>query len=330
MHSTATDRTLCEFLRPDGPIVIGVGGLHGNEPMGVEALRRVVNALGDGTSLRGTFAAYVGNLTGLSRKQRYCDTDLNRLWIEGFGKEEFAAGQFPIDSAKLEALSVEQREQQALWQVLKPHFDVAASTPRRLVLLDLHTTSAPGAPFTVLSGESSGGSLATALSLTIVALPEGAVNGALSVFASAMGHTGLTIEGGQHESEEACDCLEAIVRVGLECLELVPRGTLDPQGTYRQLLEARREGVPPKVRISYVHTIEPEDEFRMHPGHTHFQRITRGQELAVDRRGPVLAPDEGFLLMPLYQAFGREGFFLTQPVDEAPEHAVGHDGNGDL
>jgi succinylglutamate desuccinylase len=52
----------------------------------------------------------------------------------------------------------------------------------------------------------------------------------------------------------------------------------------------------------------------MRPGYANFQPIRRGEHLADDASGPVLAPEDGLILMPLYQSLGTDGFFLVQEV----------------
>ena len=50
----------------------------------------------------------------------------------------------------------------------------------------------------------------------------------------------------------------------------------------------------------------------MKPGYRNFQRITKGEELAMDKKGPIYAPKEGMIIMPLYQNSGNDGFFLVE------------------
>jgi len=42
--------------------------------------------------------------------------------------------------------------------------------------------------------------------------------------------------------------------------------------------------------------------------------VRAGEPLARDRRGEVAAPLDGYMLMPLYQLRGEDGFFLVAPV----------------
>lgn len=55
----------------------------------------------------------------------------------------------------------------------------------------------------------------------------------------------------------------------------------------------------------------------MHPGFATFDPIETGQLLARNAAGAVTAPGSGFLLMPLYQELGADGFFIVAPVHPA-------------
>ena len=55
-----------------------------------------------------------------------------------------------------------------------------------------------------------------------------------------------------------------------------------------------------------------EDGFKMNPGYSNFQQITEGEVLGQDINGDVKAPHSGYIMMPLYQKQGDEGFFITQ------------------
>src|SRR5262249_14728955 len=64
-----------------GPLLVVTVGIHGNEPAGLHAMRRVLRALEQReTPMRGRLAAFVGNQPGLARNVRFVDEDMNRLW----------------------------------------------------------------------------------------------------------------------------------------------------------------------------------------------------------------------------------------------------------
>jgi len=78
----ADERILGAYGSGDGgPLVVCVGGVHGNEPSGVVALERVISRLRDRQpTFRGRLLAVAGNLPALRAERRFIDRDLNRGW----------------------------------------------------------------------------------------------------------------------------------------------------------------------------------------------------------------------------------------------------------
>ena len=66
--------------------------------------------------------------------------------------------------------------------------------------------------------------------------------------------------------------------------------------------------------VKYIHKIKQDDEFLMHPNMLNFQKITRGETIGHDIRGTVQSPNSGYLLMPLYQSKGKEGFYIIDQI----------------
>jgi succinylglutamate desuccinylase len=50
-------------------------------------------------------------------------------------------------------------------------------------------------------------------------------------------------------------------------------------------------------------------------GFKNFDKIQYGQTLAEDKNGPIYAQSNGYLLMPLYQSQGNDGFFLVRSLE---------------
>jgi succinylglutamate desuccinylase len=69
--------------------------------------------------------------------------------------------------------------------------------------------------------------------------------------------------------------------------------------------------------LSYVHAVGPGDTFVMEPGWRNFMRVRRDQSLALQNAEVVQAPLDGYMLMPLYQGLGAEGYYLCRPVSPA-------------
>src|SRR5580698_114157 len=69
--------------RAAGPTLVVVAGMHGNEPAGILAARRVLARLAaDEVPLRGELIVLAGNVGALRAGKRYLAKDLNRQWSE--------------------------------------------------------------------------------------------------------------------------------------------------------------------------------------------------------------------------------------------------------
>src|SRR5437867_837782 len=86
-HTTQTDKAGQHLIAAisgfiPGPTLIVVGSIHGNEPAGALAARRVAADLKvKSLLLRGEVILLSGNTRALARNVRYINADLNRHWI---------------------------------------------------------------------------------------------------------------------------------------------------------------------------------------------------------------------------------------------------------
>ncbi len=279
-----------------GPLVIGIGGMHGNEPAGVVALQQVLHSLhARRLPFRGKLLALSGNRAALARGCRYIDEDFNRLWeperIQEAGKR------------RAEPTSEEQERRELLTAIET----ALAQRQGPAVFLDLHTTSAAGQPFVVIGDSLPNRRFAFGLQAPIILGLEEQLEGTLLNYLSEQGHVAIGFEGGQHASPEAVqNHITAIWSV------LRTAGCLRPQDSPEKT--PPEQPVCPVLEIRYHHLIQAGDDFVMEPGLTNFQPVERGQLLARDRHGQIRAPESGQLLMPLYQGQGGDGFFLVRTV----------------
>ena len=112
---------------------------------------------------------------------------------------------------------------------------------------------------------------------------------------------------------QSVDHLEAIVLIALGELGLVDVEAAWLQAERDKLVRAAA-GAPAILEMTYRHAITGENAFSMLPGFASFEPVTAGQTVAVDARGDVTAPKGGYLLMPLYQKQGDDGFFIVTKV----------------
>jgi succinylglutamate desuccinylase len=286
--------------RDAGPTLIVVAAIHGNEPAGVVAARRVLGRIAaGGVALRGDLTCVVGNVAALASDVRCDSRDLNRSWTAD-RLAALRAGTFsPRDSEDFELAALHDAIGAAV---------AAARGPVSLV--DLHTTSGDGPPFTIVPACAASRALAQHVPLTCLTGLLELLDGTMAVATAARGVPSLVAECGQHRAPESADRAEAAVWLALAARGLVDETRAPWIAAMRGLLDAARGGLPRTVDVVHRHAIAPGDGFVMAPGFRHFDRVTKGRVLARDVRGDVVAPQDGWLLMPLYQATGNDGFFL--------------------
>jgi len=290
--------------RAAGPSFIVVAGIHGNEPSGIEAARRVLARLdSERPAVAGEIVVLAGNLTALERRVRFLDFDLNRQWLP----HRVAA----LRSGSISTDSVEDRE---LCDLLSSLEAALARSTGPAYFLDLHTSSADGPPFLTVGDTLRNREFALRLPLPLILGLEEQVDGALLEFLNNHGFVTMGVEGGRHDDEESVDCHEAVM-----WLAVVAAGVLRPEAVpererYRDLLERASRGIPRVVEVRHRHAIRPDDRFRMEPGFRSFQPIRAGEVLGRDRNGPVRSPAGGLALLPLYQGQGDDGFFVAREV----------------
>jgi len=299
--STVLPRRIASFRgEAPGPLLIVIGGLHGNEPSGIEAMRRVAATLDPGRlRLRGDLVMLAGNVRAIARGARFIDHDLNRGWTG----ERLAALRA---SEGVEALDAEDYEQLELAEALE---QALATARGPAYLIDLHATSAEGIPFAMCRDAAEVRRFAGAFPLTLALGLLEAVDGTL---ASYLGKhcIAVAVEGGQNSNPASARNHEAVIRLALAAAGIVEERSLPDLAEDRQVLAGTRGDLPRVLHVHHRHAIAPEDRFRMEPGFANIQRVAANELLARDREGEIRAPGEGFILLPLYQAMGDDGFFL--------------------
>ncbi|MCY2961002.1 MAG: succinylglutamate desuccinylase/aspartoacylase family protein [Planctomycetota bacterium] len=319
MRTEALERVLGTVSTGErgGPLVLVTVGIHGNEPAGLHAMRRVLRDLGrHDVALRGRLAAFVGNRAGLARNVRYVDEDMNRLWTHGRIAEMRRAD--PVRD------SVERGEQRELIDLLEAELGAADGG---VTHLDLHSTSGDGPPFTIVSGPAASRVAAERFGVPTLLGLDPLIAGTLIEYVGSLGHPAVVLEGGQNEAPATIDHHESAVWVTL-CGSGVVAENAVPGGLarHRDRLAAAAGGLPGTIEVSYVHRLAPGEDFAMLPGFRNFHAVARGDLLAHSDLGnpgggrtrEVRAPASGILLMPRYQGQGLDGFFLGRAAGPAP------------
>jgi hypothetical protein len=289
-----------------GPTLIAVAGIHGNEPAGVEAARRIFARLAKGDlRFRGELVVFAGNLRGLRRGVRYHAKDLNRVWSED--------GVAALRSKPAAAWDEEDHEQSELLAAIE---EVIGRARGQVHLADFHTTSAAGIPFILFGDTLRQRHFAKAFPLPILLGLEEALDGVLTEYWTRRGCITFALEGGQHKSPDSVNAIEAVLWLALKRARLLMD---DPPELSRsaELLHRLRAGLPRMVEVVSRRPVVPEDQFVMEPGFRNIDHARKGQLLARDRGGEIRAAEDGMVVLPLYQGLGTDGYFWGREVSPA-------------
>jgi len=296
-----------------GPLLICIGAMHGNEPAGVEAIKLMLKMLevepitNPKFTYKGEFLGLIGNLEAYNSGKRFIDRDMNRL----FTKESIEK----IKSNLPQDLLCEENEIKELLEVVDPAID--ANKHRKIILLDLHTTSSAGGVFSIAIDDPESVQIAIELHAPVITgMLKGLEGTTLHYFNRknlGLNIVPVTFESGQHS--ELLSVNRAIAAI-TNCMRTI--GSVkaeDVENRHDQLLVEYSKDLPKVVQLKERYDISQDDDFEMMPDFANFQKIRKGQVLAKDKNGEILADMDGRILMPLYQKQGEEGFFIVQEIE---------------
>jgi succinylglutamate desuccinylase len=294
-----------------GPLLIIIGSIHGNEHAGIIAMNKFFKKLEDeldqnpGFYMSGRIVGLVGNLNATRQKLRFIDEDLNRMFIP----------ERILNLKKSDPQNTEESELKELIQVIENEINQAEN--QMVGILDLHTTTAEGGIFLIPAENESSIEIAKQLNAPLIHGFLNELNGTLlhyfngNAYQHVKLHT-LCFESGQHDdpnsSELACSMIiQFFSALGGFLQE-------DIEDKHKLLLEDNSITLPKEAKLVYRHSIQSDDKFLMRQDkvYKNFDPIQKDEYLADDIHGKIFAPCQGFILMPLYQKKGNDGFFIIQ------------------
>lgn len=292
--------------KADGPAVIFVGGIHGNEPAAIVALAKVLGTLSQlHLPFTGKMAAFRGNLNALSKSLRYIDEDMNRIWRLERMKHLTDDPSDDIDN------TTEQKEQRELFKLLQPYFQ---DKQRPVYLIDLHTTSAKSLPFIILADTLRNRKLALNLHAPLVLGLEELLDGTIMNYAGDLGICTMAFESGQHDDVESIHNHVAAIWLFLAGAGSIARKDVPNLASHELRLINTCKSLPRVFEIKYRCGIQAGEGFRMEPGYENFHPVSRGELLARNKNGEIHSHLSGNIFMPLYQSLGNDGFFIIRKV----------------
>jgi len=289
------------------PALVIFAGVHGNEPSGIIALERVQQKLDkQQIKLNGFFYGIAGNVSAIQQEVRYCDEDLNRIFL----------------NERIQKIREEQAnlntEEKELKEILQLTSQIRKRTSGEIYFVDCHTTSSESIPYISLNeGYHESYLFAKGIAATSIMGIEREIKGCLPEWFNKAGWHGFTFEAGQHQAQSSVESQEAIIWQGLfhaGCLSEEQHPDL--ANWSHQILYANGEKHDTFYTVISSYRIQPEEEFVMKPGYVNLQKIHRGEILATSNGEPVISPANAHILMPLYQKQGSFGFFIAEEVDE--------------
>ena len=284
-----------------GPTIIAIGGIHGNEKAGVQALLNVFDSLKNNKiSINGNFYGIAGNLEALQQNKRFIEVDLNRIWTSNNFN----------NTIKEKDLTHEYLQQIEIYNLIK---SILKEEKGPFYFLDLHTTSANTAPFITISDSLNNRKFSTNFNIPIILGIEEYLDEPLLSYVNKFGHVALGFEGGQHTDIGSVAATESFLYLALEATNCIKKSQLKNFKRHQYRLQAFKKGKD-FFEIKYRHEIINKANFIMLPGFKNFDTVYTNQLLAYHNGKSVKSHLTGEIFLPLYQAKGTDGFFLIQEI----------------
>jgi succinylglutamate desuccinylase len=313
-HETAREHVVASYdARRPGPTLVCVGGLHANEPAGLEAATRVIRRLERERpgAMLGRIVALAGNMRAGERADpdlRSIDRDLNRMWTDPLVTR--------VEEADPATLRHEHAEMREIAGALRR---IARETNGPALLADLHTTSADSPPFVFIEDALPARRLARFLGVPVVLGFEEEIDGLLVDWVTrALGLPAMVIEGGRHDDPSSIDLHEAAIWMLLEALGALPAGAIAHEVNPRTRLRAASG--PRAGRFYDVRHREELRDAAMHVDESlgAFSPVRARRTVVAREPGrEIIAPTSGLLFMPNRQRdrrIGDDAFFIVLPV----------------
>lgn len=305
--SFQVDRIIGEYSQNiPGPILIFIGGIHGNEPSGVISLKQVFDELHQlKPPIKGRIYGFAGNLTALSKCLRFVQSDLNRTWkIERM--KEISNGKYTPENE-----SIEGREQKELYDAIKK----IIQNNHDVYIFDLHTTSSESQPFITIGDTLRNRLFAMKFPIPIILGIEEQIEGTLlSYINSEFGFTTMGFESGQHNALSSIQIHKALIWLVLLHTKCIKSNDIPNLNEHHQTLVSYARDNQKIFEIRYRYDISKLKEFKMNPGFQNFQRINKGESLAKSEFGDISSLEKGMVFLPLYQEQGDDGFFVVRQI----------------
>tara|TARA_R110000868_G_scaffold119469_1_gene316566 strand:- start:277198 stop:278523 length:1326 start_codon:yes stop_codon:yes gene_type:complete len=292
-----------------GTTLVIIGGVHGNEPAGLIAGRRVLDRIAreHGENLQGQVVLLAGNLAALNHEDpdlRYVDHDLNRLCTDERFNEP-------------ETTTVEHQQMHGLFDALEQIHASCEQAGRRMIVLDLHTTSAPSKPVVAFEDSLAARKHAMRMPCPKYLGIEEEVRGlVIDAVTRRLGCVSYLIEGGQHDDPVSVDVHEAAIWIAMDTAGILPLGANDgdPIGFLRSLSSGRSDTV---FDVRHREPIRDADFAILDGIESGTAVLADKTVIALQGGRDVYSPIHGSVFLPNMQTHkrvGDDGFFIVRQI----------------
>ena len=256
-----------------GPTITIMGGVHGDEPNGVTAIRETSSTL---NLKRGKVNFIIANLQALAKNVRMTEMNMNRA--------------FKADSLLTDEQRSSYERRRAL--ELMPFLDECD------VLLDLHSSTTPGSPPFVIC-EANSRDIATRLPYSIISSGWDMIHpGGTDYYMNKRGAMGICVECGYLLDAKGADIANESINVVLRTMGLIDGG-IPPVTPNQKFVHAD----------SVYHT---KVDFKLARKFDDFETISAGTLIGTDGGIEVRATNDGVIIFARDTAGKGEGFVIAQ------------------
>lgn len=294
----------------NGPMVIAIGAIHGNEDAGLKAIQLMLKMLevepitNHKFRFRGTFMGVLGNVAAHEKGVRYIERDLNRMWDTDIINQVMSSDPNELQNEYAEMYMLQKAIKDAIEQY----------QPSQVVVIDLHTTSSSKGIFAIPNDKDPESvRIASHLKAPVVLEILSGIHGTtLNYFNQDYGDidmTSVVFESGQHEDPLSVNRAIAALTNCLAIVDCVDYADVENQ--HNALLEAYSKDLPRITRVVDHFHIPDITKFKMLEGFENFQAISKGEALAEYDGKTLYSSHDARILMPLYQEKGEDGYFIV-------------------
>jgi len=280
-----------------GPLLVFIGGIHGNELSAIRALKEVFNLLEQyRPEISGCIIGLAGNVKAIELEKRYLDMDMNRVWL----------------SEEIDEKVSEMREREELIKTISEIHD----DEEEVYFFDLHSTSSSTTPFVIISDTLRNRELVKMVGVPVILGFLEQLHGMLIDVSSLSGIPTLLFQGGGEKDEETVNNHLGLIWKVLKLKCQLDSGAIPGVDNLIEKFNAFTIPNPDEAfsEISYMYKIPENAHFTMNSGYLNFQPIKKNEVLAVRDGKEVKAPKSGRIFTPLYQEHGKEGFFIIKHI----------------